>query len=268
MYYVLTIKVDKNQLEGTIQHLSYFENISKPTNPYEIGSFLIDKVKITVFKNGKIFFNKNPSEKVRKVLIDYFISTDDIENAIIGSDEVGKGEKFGPLVVGACILKNKKERAEARMNGFMDSKQISNLQIFSMCNLLDFKHAIRSITPYYFNLHFNSNLNSILYDLHSSAIRELISSKIKIDTITIDKFGSSIYEKKFKQEFKDYEIVFVEKAEYDLSVACASVYARYEYLKWIKKQEEKFKLNFSKMTKNEIKDFENSNEIFKLHYIK
>lgn len=265
---MLTIKVDNNQLDGTIQHLSYFENISKPTNPYEIGSFLIDKVKITVFKNGKIFFNKKPPEKVKKVLIDYFISTDEIENAIIGSDEVGKGEKFGPLIVGACILKNKKERAEARMNGFMDSKQITNPQIFSMCNSLDFKHSIRSITPYYFNLHFNSNLSPILYDLHSSAIRELISSKIKVDTITIDKFGSSIYEKKFKQEFKDYEIIFVEKAEYDLSVSCASVYARYEYLKWVKKHEEKFKLNFSKMTKKEIKDFENSNEIFKLHYIK
>jgi len=263
---MLTIKVEESQLEGVVNILSYFEDISKPSNPYEVGSFTIDKMKITIFKTGKIFFNKKPNEKIKKLLIDYFISTDEIENATIGSDEVGKGEKFGPLVVGACILKNKKERAIARMNGFMDSKQLSNSQIFSIVND-DFKHSIRSITPYYFNLHFNSNLNILLYDLHASAIRELISN-VKIDTITIDKFGSSVYEKKFKQDFSDYKIIFVEKAEYDLSVACASVYARSEYLKWIKKNEDKYNLNFSKMTKTQITNLKNANEIFKLHYIK
>jgi ribonuclease HIII len=266
---VLTIKVDNEQLEGTIQHLSYFEDIQKPTNPYEIGSFLIEGVKISVFKTGKIFFNKKPSEKLKKILIDYFISTDDYGGVTIGSDEVGKGEKIGPLIVGASILKNKEERALARMNGFMDSKHLSNQQIFSIANKPLFNFSIRSITPYYFNIHFNSNLNSILYDLHSSAIRELISKNDSNEgKITIDKFGSSIYEKKFKKEFKEHEIIFVEKAEYDLSVSCASVYARYEYLKWIKNQEEKFKLNFSKMKKNEILKFEKSNEIFKLSYIK
>lgn len=265
---MLTIKVEENQLDGLIQHLSYFESMSKPSNQYELGSFLIDKMKVTVFKTGKVFFNKKPNDKVKKVLIDYFISTDEIENATVGSDEVGKGEKFGPLIVGACILKSKKERALARMNGFMDSKQLSDSQIFSISKDSQFKHSIRSITPYYFNLHFNSNLNSLLYDLHSSAIRELISNKIEIDTITIDKFGSSVYEKKFKQEFSHYKIIFIEKAEYDLSVACASVYARNEYLKWVKKNEEKYKLNFSKMTKEEIKNNLKSNEIFKLHYIK
>ena len=265
---MLTIKVEKNQLDGLVQHLSYFESISKPSNQYELGSFTIDKMKVTVFKTGKIFFNKEPNEKIKKVLIDYFISTDEIENATIGSDEVGKGEKFGPLVVGACLLKNKKERALARMDGFMDSKQLSNQQIISISNNSNFKNSIRSITPYYFNLHFKSNLNSLLYDLHSSAIRELISNKIEIETITIDKFGSSLYEKKFKQDFSNYKIIFVEKAEYDLSVACASVYARREYLNWIKKNEEKYKLNFSKMTKEEIKNNSKSNEIFKLHYIK
>jgi len=242
--------------------------MSKPSNQYELGSFTIDKMKVTVFKTGKVFFNKKPNEKIKKVLIDYFISTDEFENATIGSDEVGKGEKFGPLVVGACILKDKRERALARMNGFMDSKQLSNQQIFSISNDSQFKNSIRSITPYYFNLHFKSNLNFLLYDLHSSAIRELISSKNKIDKITIDKFGSSVYEKKFKQEFKEYEIQFVEKAEFDLSVACASVYARNEYLKWIKKNEEKYKLIFSKMTKAQIQNMKNANEIFKLHYIK
>lgn len=265
---MLTIKVDANQLDDVVQHFSYFEDICPPSNQYEVGSFLIDNVKITIYKTGKVFFNKKPPEKVRTVLIDYFISNDEIDNAIIGSDEVGKGERIGPLIIGACILKNKRERAEARMNGFMDSKLLSNAQIFSLCSTSKFTNATRSITPYYFNLHFNSNLNSILYDLHSSAIRELISNNLDIDTITIDKFASVSYEKKFKNEFKDYKIIFVERAEYDLSVSCASVYARCEYLKWVKKHEEKYKLNFNKMSKDEIKNFEKSNEIFKLRYIK
>jgi ribonuclease HIII len=268
---MLTIKVDENQLEGTIKQLSFFEEMSKPSNSYEVGSFLIEGVKVTVFKTGKIFFNKSPPDKVKKILIDYFISTDDYNGFTMGSDEVGKGEKYGPLIVGACLLKNKEERALARMNGFMDSKQISNLQIFSICKNKIFENSIRSITPYYFNLHFNSNLNSIIYDLHSSAIRELISkSNLKEGKITIDKFGSSLYEKKFKKEFqtKEIEVIFVEKAEYDLSVSCASVYARYEFLKWVKLHEEKYKKIFSKMKKEEILNFKNNNEIFKLSYIK
>lgn len=268
---MLTINVDENQLEGTIEQLSFFEKMSKPSNTYEIGSFLIEGVKVTVFKNGKLFFNKNPPEKVRKVLIDYFLSTDDYNGFTIGSDEVGKGEKYGPLIVGACLLKSKEERALARMEGFMDSKQISKSQIFSMCKNKIFENSIRSITPYYFNLHFDSNLNSIMYDLHSSAIRELISKKnLDYGKITIDKFGSSVYKKKFEKEFqtKDIEVYFVEKAEYDLSVSCASVYARYEYLKWVKLNEEKYKKIFSKMKKEEILNFKNNNEIFKLSYIK
>lgn len=268
---MLTIKVDENQLQGTIKHLSYFEDISKPSNPYEIGSFLIEGVKVTVFKNGKIFFNKNPSEKVKKVLIDFFISTDDYDGFTIGSDEVGKGEKYGPLIVGSCILKDKKERALARMNGFMDSKQVSKSQIFSLGKNKKFENSIRSITPYYFNLHFNSNLSPMMYDLHSSAIRELIS-KNNLDNgqITIDKFGSNVYEKKFKKEFETEKIkvYFVEKAEYDLSVSCASVYARYEYLKWVKLNEDKYKKTFSKMKKEDILNFKQNNEIFKLSYIK
>ncbi len=268
---MLTINVEHEHLDEVIQNLSYFNDMDKPTNPYEIGSFLIEKVKITVFKSGKIFFNKNPPEKVKKILIDYFISIDDFDGGLIGSDEVGKGEKIGPVIVGACILKNKKERALARMNGFMDSKKLSKQQIYSISKHSNFDHSIRSITPYYFNLHFNSNLNSILYDLHSSAIREILD-KNKIDKIkiTIDKFASNVYEKKFKKEFEkeNVEVIFVEKAEYDLSVSCASVYARYEYLKWIREHEEKHKKTFSKMTKIEIQQFEKSNEIFKLSYIK
>jgi ribonuclease HIII len=268
---MLTINVDENQLKETIQHLSYFEEMSKPSNPYELGSFLIEGVKVTVFKNGKIFFNKKPPEKVKQVLIDFFISTDNYDGFTIGSDEVGKGEKFGPLIVGACLLKNKEERSLARMNGFMDSKQLSLSQINNISRISSFKYSIRSITPYYFNIHFNSNLSSILYDLHSSAIRELVSNNnLDKGKITIDKFGSSSYENKFKKEFqtKEIEVHFVEKAEYDLSVACASVYARYEYLNWVKKYENKYNLIFSKMTKDEIQKFEKSNEIFKLSYIK
>ena len=140
--------------------------------------------------------------------------------ATIGSDEVGTGDYFGPIVVSATFVS--KENIDFLMDlGVRDSKKITDEKI------IEIAPAIIKKIPY------------VTYVLHNKVLVSLLKrDHYNYQAIVIDQF---VYPKKFYEHISEAKekisnVTFMTKAEDQvLSVACASIISRYIFLKEMKK---------------------------------
>jgi ribonuclease HIII len=165
--------------------------------------------------------------------------TDIIE--YVGTDESGKGDYFGPLVVSAVFVDQNTSRKLESL-GVKDSKLLSDGYIkqieIDIKKVIDHNFNIVIINPEKYNVLYNSfhNLNKILGWAHSKAIENLLIKK-KCDNIISDKFGD---EKLIKNELskKNIELNLYQtpKAERYTGVAAASILARAKVIDWFDQQ--------------------------------
>lgn len=156
---------------------------------------------------------------------------DELETAgpLVGSDECGKGDYFGPLVVCAVRLMPE-ESAKLRAAGVRDSKTLSDEQCLKLGAALraKFAHAIARLDPPAYNATYArvKNVNHVLADLHAQAIRELAQPR---DRVLVDKFGD---EKLLRERLStlDVELHQRVRAEAVTAVAAASIIGREEFL--------------------------------------
>ena len=148
---------------------------------------------------------------------------------LIGSDECGKGDYFGPLVV--CAVKLTPEMAEKLAGGrIADSKTLSDKLILTLAGTLRdlVPHAIARLDPAQYNAEYEriQNVNELLADLHAQAIRELYEPGIHV---LVDRFAN---EKLIASRLSNLDITLEQRprAESNLAVATASVIARDEFL--------------------------------------
>jgi ribonuclease HIII len=155
----------------------------------------------------------------------------------IGSDEVGTGDFYGPIVVCACYI-NVRDFNRAREFGIKDSKTINDEQIRTMAPALmkTFSHSVLVLDDRKYNELTSQgyNMNKIKAYLHNHAIRKtLAKNNLQHPDVIVDKFCT-------KQQYIDYlkgqtihrDIRMVEKGEsYHPAVAAASIIARYTFLK-------------------------------------
>ncbi len=165
--------------------------------------------------------------------------------ATVGSDEVGTGDYFGPIVVSATFV-SKDNISFLTDLGVRDSKKLTDEKIIEIAPLI-----IKNI-PYvtyildndtYNNLKDeDKNMNKIKAILHNKVLTTLIKKdNYPYEAIIIDQF---VYPKKFyehisKAKEKITNVTFMTKAEDQvLSVAAASIICRYVFLKAMKKMSE------------------------------
>ncbi|MEM7819623.1 MAG: ribonuclease HIII [Candidatus Aenigmatarchaeota archaeon] len=156
----------------------------------------------------------------------------------IGVDESGKGDYFGYLVV-AGVYVNKKIEEKLRSMNVRDSKLISDNIV------LELSKEIKKICPYeilkispekYNNLYKKfRNLNKLLAWGHARVIENLLE-KTRPDIVITDKFADEKFLRNalFKRG-RSIKIIQKIKAESDIAVAAASILARAEFLKTLKK---------------------------------
>ena len=165
--------------------------------------------------------------------------------ATVGSDECGKGDYFGPLVVAAVRL----EAGEARGvvdSGVRDSKTVSDESALRLGGALRsrFPHAIARLDPAEYNrLHRRpGDLNAMLADLHARAVRELERPGIRV---VIDQFGP---ERLMRERLADLRVVLDQRprAECVPAVAAASLIAREEFLLALRELSDRFALDLHK----------------------
>lgn len=159
----------------------------------------------------------------------------------IGSDESGKGDFFGPIVVAAFALDKKIEKDFSDLS-IKDSKELSDNEIRKI-SLEIYKRfpdriSVIEIRPKKYNELYEKikNLNSILIWAHSKSIEEL-RKKFNYHNLVIDKFCSEqLIRNELQKKISDYELFLTEKAERFKAVAIASILARSRVLNWFDKK--------------------------------
>ena len=229
-------------------------NISEKQYNFEFDLFRDDqRVKVLVYFGKKgvralVQGNQNTAlySQAEELLSDQTSLNFSAENPAepkiyIGSDESGKGDYFGPLVVAAFSI-DVQVREALPISNIRDSKELTDNQINSIAG--EIKKAapgyyeIISLPPKKYNAAYENfgNLNLMLESMHHSAIARLLE-RSDAKRIIIDKFTPKRMNKFETMLNNGIEISTIEKAEKYTAVACASILARSEFNTWFKETE-------------------------------
>jgi ribonuclease HIII len=152
----------------------------------------------------------------------------------IGTDESGKGDYFGPLVVAGFFCPDGQEDV-LRELGVKDSKRLSDNRVRDIAETLKpaYRHAVVAIGPERYNALYRGfrNLNKMLAWGHARAIENILD-QVDVRKVVTDQFGDERFVKEaLLKKGKTVELSQRPRAEEDVAVAAASILARAEFLK-------------------------------------
>lgn len=252
----ITLKVSE---ETKKQMIEFFNDLKREkTPPYAIFQAQDGDTVVTLYESGKAVFqgkdadlssefwietekihsgkatttdsrNKQEKEKPAKVL--------PIRINSIGSDEVGTGDYFGPIVVTASYVS--KENIDFLLDlKVKDSKKLTDDQIIKIVPQIIKKipyHTFILKNEEYNNYKMNNmNMNQMKAILHNKVLYEIKQKNYSYDYIVVDQFEppKSYFHHIASSTKKVQDIFFLTKAEDQcLSVACSSLISRYIFLK-------------------------------------
>ncbi len=162
-----------------------------------------------------------------------------------GIDESGKGDFFGPLVIGGVYV-DEKSGAELAAAGVCDSKLIkSDKKICELAqkirNITAGKFAVVQVGPEAYNRLYASfgNLNRLLAWGHAKVIEELLIKVPECPRMLSDKFGNeSLIKNALQSRGRNIVLDQETKAESDVAVAAASILAREGFIRIMAKLSE------------------------------
>lgn len=177
----------------------------------------------------------------------------DIQGCYIGTDESGKGDYFGPLVI-AGVLVTDETIPQLTQLGVMDSKKLTDATIGKMYRGLveivgEDAIAVVEIGPAKYNELYErlkgggKNLNHLLAWGHAVAIETLLERYPDCNQAIADKFGDERYIlSQLKEKGKGITLHQTPRAEANVGVAAASIVARYRFTGRMKKLSEQFEI--------------------------
>lgn len=235
-----------------------FRNMVESSEKYceYVLAFVEDGQKIIVkqYESGKLVIQGNNHNLISSIIYeiekflednDELTAKSDCENHIkvslpaIGSDESGKGDFFGPLVV-CAFWANSNMMHDLNSLEVKDSKSLSEVKCSKIAAELRKSYPENYVEiilcPEKYNVFYSKfnkkglSLNQMLGYLHACAINKMWDNK-QANSIVIDKFGKeSDVTKYLKNEILDVNVVCVTKGERQLSVAAASILARDRFI--------------------------------------
>ncbi len=236
--------------EHFINKIITFYQDYKEKNPSEHILFFAktDQVAVTIYKSGKVMFqgedakgeydfwiallnNKQQTQSIQTE-IDYYYSS-------IGSDETGKGDLFGPIVVCAAYLPKLHIDYLIKL-GIKDSKTLSDSKVKEIAKQLIpiIPHSVIILPNNKYNdlVDKGYNINKMLAHMHNRAIFNVIRKIKQTPEVILDQFTD---EKHYFRYLNDTDkiyrkVTFLTKAESKYaSVAIASIIARHVFLEKI-----------------------------------
>lgn len=156
----------------------------------------------------------------------------------VGSDEVGTGDYFGPIVVTASYVTRGDVKFLEEL-GVCDSKKINDEKILKIAPQIAKRVKYRSLILS--NLEYNTkytkdiNMNKIKSIMHNKVLYQLVhEEQPEYDYIIVDEFAREARYYGYLIGINDVQrdITFMTKAEdKNLAVACSSIISRYIFLK-------------------------------------
>ena len=244
----VVIRVNDEIKEKMIEY--YKDKKRDKVIPYVVFQAQEEDTVITLYESGKCMFQgtsadvdaamwgvalentKEKQEEMKKADAKYY------NCSAVGSDEVGTGDYFGPIVVTACYVP-KEDIPFLEKLGVGDSKKIDDSKIMKIAPEIAKKIKYRSVILS--NKEYNEkytkelNMNKIKAIMHNKVLYQLVNEeKPKYDYIIVDEFAR---EARYYEYIKDVPniqkgITFMTKAEdKNLAVACGSIISRYLFIK-------------------------------------
>ena len=216
-----------------------------------------DDIFMVLYESGNLVFED--TQAVSKIL-DYVLERKSESKLYIGTDETGKGEWYGPLVIVGTLVSSEQIK-ELRKMGVKDSKLLSHEQITILANgLFQMKivRCSRVIMPEKYNRLFaefaseGKNSNDMLAWAHSEVVKDLIerAGNQRIEVI-IDKFDFTKTESRLSSKARErrvdqtkINVIQMEKGEREIPVAAASIIAKHIFEDEVRKLSDKYKIDF------------------------
>lgn len=156
-----------------------------------------------------------------------------------GSDESGKGDFFGSLVVAAVVVDNT-TADKLRAAGVKDCKLLTDKKILELEDIIKASvvdYSVLELKPRVYNLRYaqvaaqGGKLNQLLGYGHVAALSKVLEKHEDCHSALIDQFTTSMVNiRALKQRFPQCDVRQQPKAESNLAVAAASVLARAQFL--------------------------------------
>ena len=227
---------------------------------------------------------KNSSNKEKKDKLDKtsYVNPRIYYSSSIGSDEVGTGDYFGPIVVTAAyVTKDNIEFLESV--GVKDSKKLTDNQILEIVPkfIKNIKYESMILSNKEYNEFYSSdlNMNKIKAILHNKVLNKLSSQINNYEYIIVDQFAEPyVYFNYLKNSSNIVRnITFFTKGEdKHLSVACASLISRYIFINEFNKLSKSLNMDLPKGASNLVDEmgkkivdtygFDKLKEIAKLNF--
>ncbi len=199
---------------------------------------------------------------------------------LIGTDESGKGDYFGPLVI-AGVHADAKAGKRLMEIGAVDSKTLTDARIHKLSEEIKkiCRYSVVAIGNKRYNEMYNEikNLNRLLAWGHARAIENLLES-VECNNVLSDQFGSpELIRNALLEKGKKVNLEQRPRAEENVVVAAASILARNEYVRAMDKLSEKYGMEFPKgcssLVVDKVREFllshgrEELANIAKLHFV-
>jgi ribonuclease HIII len=208
--------------------------------PHARFSVRVEDLVLTCYQSGKLVVQgRNPQPFIDEFLAGLAAGGDPrpapaIAGALIGSDETGKGDYFGPLVVAAAFV-GEGDREWVERLGVADSKTLSDERMRRMIGALErLDHEIVSLAPQEYNRRYAAmpNVNRLLAVLHAQALAPLVA-RHPGTCVLVDRFASdgALLEDALGERAAVLPVLMQRtKAESELAVGAASILARVAFL--------------------------------------
>lgn len=239
----------------------FYQDLKREKTPaYAVFQAQDGDTVVTLYESGKVVFQGKDAD----LASDFWVATEkmvnnnlDVNNSdkkkkedkkiinepdvyhftTIGSDEVGTGDYFGPIVVTGAYVK-KEDIPFLESLGVTDSKKVDDNKILEIVpqiiKKISYTSFVLSNKEYNEKYNEDMNMNKIKAILHNKVLVDLTDKYHDADYVVVDEFAKSfIYFNYLRNTPKVYRnITFLTKAETKcLSVACASLISRYIFLK-------------------------------------
>ena len=251
----ISFKISDNTKEKMIEYFQDKKRIKTP--PYAVFQADEADTVVTLYESGKVVFQgvsadidaaiwkqtekklnpfsdikeKNSDSKEKKEKKEIIVDPNIYYANTIGSDEVGTGDYFGPIVVTSAYVSKENIKFLEEL-GVKDSKKLTDDKILQivpeLIKKIPYKSLILSNKEYNEKYSDDINMNKIKAILHNKVLISL-SKEYSSDYIVVDQFAKpNIYFNYLKNSSAICRnITFMTKAESKcLSVACASLISR------------------------------------------
>lgn len=225
--------------------------------PHQVFLARSGKLVVSLYESGKVVIAGSDPQLEREVrwfLSKMGVAGEDLPEKLaalsgkthIGTDEAGKGDYFGPLVVAGALVDQDSEKALLAL-GTRDSKKLSDKRVMSIEKdikraLGDGRWEVLRIDPERYNTLYSKmgDLNKMLAWAHGRVIENLLNANPDCALAVVDEFSARSLTDALMEKGRSIRVVQSVRGERDTAVAAASILARAEFLRRLEKLGQEF----------------------------